>query len=604
MSQNDTEKQRSGSIILPIVNVMGLIDRSQIGGFLAMLCALAAAASITLGFGYVLKGLVDHGLTDRNTAQLNSSLALMVVMVAGLALASFARLAISGWLAEQLVAKLRIHAFSRLLMLDPGFYMKRASHEVSNSLSADTTLIGTTVATSMPLVVRNILLVSGGIVMLVATSPHLTLLVLLVLPLVALPVVLIGRLVRKNAKGAQEQTGKLGGMMGETLSAIQTVQSFTAEERFARKFGGEAESALKAAMKQILSRSAMAASVIFILFSSLCAVMWVGAHDVMNGTMSAGALTSFVFYAAIVASAFGILGDVGAAMFRAAAAMERIRELLAIEPKIISPKVDEKPAPFLGSISIENVYFRYQDAPVLNGISMAVHAGETIAIVGASGAGKTTLFQLLMRFYDPTEGRILMDGRDVRALPLGPLRDAVAYVPQDGALFSASVRENILLGNPDARKGQIEQAAKDAQAHDFIMALPEGYDTLLGERGMRLSGGQKQRIALARALLKDAPILLLDEATAALDSENEKAIQKAIHELRGKRTVMIIAHRLSTVLEADRIFVMDAGKVVEEGKHAELLAKGGIYARMVSQQFTLAETRARQIHPDLSGSLH
>lgn len=597
-------KKRPSGIVSPIVNAMGLIDRSQIGAFMAMLGVIASAAVITLGFGYILKTLVDEGFSASDPARLNQSLVIMLCMIAGLALASFGRLAIAGYLAEQLVAKLRVHAFARLLTLDPAFYMRRASHEVSNAVSADTALIGTTIATSMPLVVRNILLVAGGIAMLVATSPQLTMMVLLVLPLVALPVVLIGRIVRRNAKGAQERVGLLGGQMGEALASIQTVQSYTAEESFARRFANAAEDALNAAMKQTLSRSAMAASIIFILFASLCAVMWVGAHDVMKGTMSAGALTSFVFYAAIVASAFGILGDVGASLFRATAAMERIREILALAPSVVSPQNAEPLQSVQGSIGMEDVHFKYADAPTIDGITMNIRAGETIAIVGPSGAGKTTIFQLLMRFADPQSGRITLDGRDIRTISLHDLRGAFAYVPQDCTMFSGSVRDNILLGNTDARTGQIEKAARDAQAHDFIMELPEGYDTKLGERGMRLSGGQKQRIALARALLKDAPILLLDEATAALDTQNERAIQDAVHLLHGKRTVMIIAHRLSTVLEADRIFVMNAGKIIEEGTHAQLMSKGGIYARMIEQQFASAEDNARRVLPGVTDSLH
>lgn len=604
MTANVTEKTKPQRSLSPLLGVFGLIDRGQLLAFVCMLLALATAAGITLGFGYVLKDLVDQGLTGHNISEINRILFIMVLMVCGLAMASFARLSLSGWLAETIVARLRVHAFTRLLTLDPAFYMRRMSHEVANSLSADTTLVGTTIATSLPLVMRNLLLVMGGIVMLVATSPRLTLMVLGIMPLVALPVIVIGRRVRGNAKKSQEQTGLLGGMMGETLSNIQTVQSYTAEERFARKYATQAHDTLKAAMRQILTRAAMASSVIFILFSSLCAVMWIGARDVMDGTISSGALASFVFYAALVASAFGILGDVGAAVFRAAAALERIREILNMQPTIVSPVSETKIPEATGSVQVSDLYFKYLDAPVIDGMSFNVRAGETVAIVGPSGAGKTTLFQLLMRFADAQSGSIMLDGRDIRSLPLEYLRGTVSYVPQDGALFSGTVKENILLGNPDARLGQIEKAARDAQAHDFIMALPNGYDTLLGERGMRLSGGQKQRIALTRALLKESPILLLDEATASLDTENEKAIQAAVRALHGKRTVMIIAHRLSTVLEADRIYVMQAGKIVEEGTHSELLTKNGVYARMVGQQFSLAEDQARRAHLGLTDSLH
>lgn len=604
MTPDVTEKTNQTRLMPPALSVLGLIERGQIGPFLLMLLALVAAAGITLGFGYVLKELVDQGLAGKDIARINHLLGIMVLMVAALALASFTRLSIAGWLAENVVARLRVRAFTRLLLLDPAFYQRRMSHEVANALSVDTTLIGSTIGTSLPLVVRNILLVTGGIVMLVATSPRLTLMVLAIMPLVALPIVLIGRLIRRNAKKSQEHTGLLGGLMGETLSNIQTVQSYTAEERFARKYANAAHDTLKAAMRQTVTRASMASSVIFVLFSSLCAVMWIGARDVMDGTMSSGALASFVFYAALVASAFGILGDVGAALFRAAAALERVQDILSLEPGIHSPQMSARLPDAAGALQISDVHFRYNETPVIDGLSFSVPAGKTIAIVGPSGAGKTTLFQLLMRFADPQAGSIALDGRDIRTLPLPYLRGAIAYVPQDGALFSGTVKENILLGNPDARQGQIEKAARDAQAHDFIMALPQGYDTLLGERGMRLSGGQKQRIALARALLKESPVLLLDEATASLDTENEKSIQTAVQSLHGKRTVMIIAHRLSTVLEADRIYVMQAGRIVEEGTHTELLARNGIYARMVGQQFAVAEDHARRAHPGLTDSLH
>ncbi|USO07645.1 MAG: ATP-binding cassette domain-containing protein [Rhodospirillales bacterium] len=598
------EKQRR-NFVKPLLNLLGLIGRGQLPAFLGLLIAVGGAAGITLAFGHVIKNLVDQGFTGAGAAHLDRTLMLMVALVAGLALSSFSRLSLAGWLSERLVADLRTRAFARLLMLDPGYYHKRLSHEIATALSADTALIGTTMATSLPLVLRNILLVLGGMAMLLTTAPRLTLLVLLVMPLVALPVIVIGRVVRGNARHAQERTGALGGLMGETLAAIQTVQSFTAETRLSERYRRDAEDVLRADMRQILSRAAMVASIIFILFSSLCGVMWLGAHDVMAGRLSAGALTGFVFYAAIVASAFGILGDVGAAVFRAAAALERVREMLALEPAITSA-ADAKPlaVPARGDIAVENLSFAYGDAPILDGLTLQVRAGETVAVVGASGAGKTTLFQMLMRFADPQRGRVLLDGQDISDLKLEDLRGAIAYVPQDGALFSTSVRDNIRLGDPDATQDRVEAAARDAQAHDFIMAMPHGYDTELGERGTRLSGGQRQRIALARALLKPAPVLLLDEATAALDSENEKAIQQAVRALHGRRTVLIIAHRLSTVLEADRIFVLNDGRVAEEGTHAELVRKGGLYARMWEQQFSMAETQARAAHPNVSGVFH
>lgn len=592
-------------MISSTLGVLSLVSRSQMGWFILMLVVLATSAMITLAFGLLLKGLVDKGFSTGDASHLDKTLVVMLGMVVVLAVASFARLAISGWLSEQIVARLRLTTFAHLLTLDPAFYQRKNSSEITSSLTADLTTISTVVSSSLPLVVRHSLMALGGFAMLVATSPQLTLLVMGALPLVGIPVVLIGRLVRKKSRMSQECVGALGGMVGETLGAIQTVQSYTAESRFQEKFLEGTAVAGRVAMQQVYSRSAMVSSIIFILFASLCAVMWVGASDVMKGEMTAGALTSFVFYAGVVASAFGVLGDMGAALFRAAASLDRVNALLAEKPVIAdTPGADAKPV--YGNLVLENITFRYGDAaksPALDGLTMSIKAGQTVAIVGDSGAGKTTIFQLLMRFYDPQGGRILMDGEDIRGLSLQTLRHAIAYVPQDSALFSGSVRENILLGSPDATQDMIEAAARDAQAHDFILALPEGYDTPLGERGMRLSGGQKQRICLARALLKTAPVLLLDEATAALDTGNEKAIQHAVQALHGRRTVIIIAHRLSTIMEADRIYVLHNGKILEAGTHTELVAKGGAYARMVAHQFSQVEDRARREYPDLTGSI-
>lgn len=591
-----------------VFRVLTLVEPSQRWWFVLMIFVLCLSAAVTLGFGILLKGLVDTGFSNNDIHHLNKTLFVMLGMVALLSAASFARLAISGWLSEQIVSHLRIKSFAHLLGLDPSFYQKRHSGEVASSLSADLTTIGTVVATSLPMMVRHSLMAAGGFAMLVTTSPHLTMLVMVVLPLVAVPVIVIGRAVRRRSKKAQEQTGQLGGMVAETLSAIQTVQSYTAEDEFLSRFRAQSAVAGRAAMRQAFSRSAMVSSVIFVLFTALCVVMWVGAHRVMSGDMTAGALTSFVFFAGVVASALGVLGDMGAALFRAAAALERVQDILDVVPAIASvpDDVSGHSRKITGVLSFENLRFRYAAEaahPALDGLNFTVGAGETVAVVGDSGAGKTTLFQLVMRFYDPEDGRILLDGRNIRSMPLEGLRAAISYVPQDCALFSGSVYDNITMGDRDAAQAEVEAAARDAMAHDFIMALPQGYDTPLGERGMKLSGGQRQRIALARALFKKAPVLLLDEATAALDSGNEKAIQEALKNLHGRRTVMIIAHRLSTVIDADRIYVIQRGRLVEQGSHAELLAQGGAYARMVAAQFSMAEDRARREYPDLTGSV-
>lgn len=602
MTTENTRRNGSG-LIASVSDIVSLVDKKQIGWFALMIAVLVSSAAITLGFGLLLKGLVDKGFSTNDIDHLNRTLVIMLGMIVVLAMGSFARLAISGWLAEHIVSGLRFRAYAHLLGLDPSFYRRRNTTEISSALSADMTTISTVVATSLPLVVRHSLTALGGLAMLVATSPRLTLLVLGALALVGIPVVLIGRIVRKRAKIAQDHAGQLGGMIGESLSAIQTVQSYTAEPSFMDRFKSQSNVSGRAAMQQVLARSSMVASIIFILFAALCAVMWIGAHDVMKGDMSAGALASFVFYAGVVASAMGVLGDMGAAVFRAAAALDRVNGLLATGSAIAT---GQSTPVIKGNIAFEAVTFRYDEKNkhrALDNLALSVRMGETVAIVGESGAGKTTLFQLLMRFYDPESGRITLDGHDIRGMDISHLRRSMAYVPQDSALFSGSVRENILLGNSDAGDTEIVEAAKQAQAHDFIMALPQGYDTLLGERGMRLSGGQKQRIALARALIKQSPVLLLDEATSALDSGNEQGIQDAVQALHGKRTVLIIAHRLSTVIHADRIYVLHQGKVVEEGTHTALLARNGLYARMAERQFSLAEDKARREYPDLTGRL-
>ncbi len=493
-------------------------------------------------------------------------------------------------LGERVVADIRRALFDRVLGLSPAFYERMMTGEVLSRLTTDTTLIQSVIGTSVSVALRNVLLLLGGLAMLMLTSAKLTGLVLLLVPLVIVPIIVLGRKLRRLSRETQDWIAASSGNASEALTSVQTVQAFTNEDAARARFGEITETAFDAALRRIMTRAQMTVIVIFLVFSGIVGVLWIGANDVRMGAMTPGELVQFVIYAVMVAGSVGALSEIWGELQRAAGATERLVELLGATDSVTDPAAPlALPKPVRGEIAFEGVHFHYPTRPgtqALDGIDLRVEPGETVALVGPSGAGKTTVFQLLLRFYDPAAGSVRLDGIDLRDMARADFRAAMALVPQDPVIFATSARENIRFGRPDASDEEVEVAARAAAAHDFIAALPMGYDTQVGERGMMLSGGQKQRIAIARAILRDAAVLLLDEATSALDAESERAVQAAVERLSRGRTTLVVAHRLATVKQADRIVVFDQGRIVATGTHDALVAEGGLYARLARLQFT------------------
>ncbi|TFF27331.1 ATP-binding cassette domain-containing protein [Jiella endophytica] len=550
---------------------------------------LALAAITTLSLPLAVRRVIDHGFIESDTGLINAYFGMLMVLAAVLALASAGRYYFVITLGERVVADLRKAVFSHLTRLSPTFYDTAESGEIVSRLAADTTQVKSAVGATASVFLRNAILFLGALAMMVATSPALSLIVIAAIPFIVLPLVAFGRGVRRKSRHAQDTLATANAYASEAIGAMRTVQAFTSERAVTGRFGGAVDEAFGAARASIKARALLTAIAIFLIFASVVAVLWIGAARVTAGTLSPGTLSQFLLYAVFAAGALGQLSEVWGELSLAAGAAERLTELLAEEPVIVAPpRPAALPAPATGRVTFEAVSFSYPsrpDMPTLNGLSFDVEPGETVAIVGPSGAGKSTVFALLERFYDPSGGRILVDGVDLRTTDPLELRSRIALVPQDTTIFAASARDNIAFGDPSASSEAIAAAARQALAEGFVKALPEGYETLLGERGVTLSGGQRQRIAIARALLRDAPILLLDEATSALDAESEVLVQKALDELMVGRTTLVIAHRLSTVLKADRILVLDQGRLVEEGNHQSLISKGGIYARLAKLQF-------------------
>ncbi len=563
------------------------------------LIALIVASGATLAVPLAVRRMIDLGFSKENAQFIDQYFTMMLVVALILALASAARFYFVTWIGERVVADLKSTVFAHLLGLSLPFYEKNQTGEILSRLVADTTQIKAVFGASASIALRNLVLFTGAVIMMIFTSATLSGLVLLALPVIILPLIFFGRWVRRLSRTAQDALAESSARAGESISAIQTVQAFVHESRDIAEFDSAVEASFIAARTRARARAMLTASVIFLTVGSVVAILWIGAQHVLAGRLSGGTLGQFVLYAAFAAGAMGELSQVWGEIQLAAGAAERLAEILDVEPTIkqrAQPKA--LPVPARGEISLKDVNFTYPARPeseVLKNLSFQVKAGETVAIVGPSGAGKSTIFNLLLRFYDPEAGSIKIDGVELADADLADLRGRIAYVPQETFVFAASAADNIAYGRADAATGDIEKAAKAALADEFIKKLSQKYETALGERGIMLSGGQRQRIAVARALLRDAPILLLDEATSALDSESEIKLQNALANLMEGRTTLVIAHRLSTVQNADRILVLNEGRIVETGTHDALLAKGGLYARLAKIQFRDGVQRRFQV---------
>jgi ATP-binding cassette, subfamily B, bacterial len=583
--------KREGSRDLRQLRRLAAYLRPYRGHVLGALLALVLASAAVLSLGIGLRYLVDGGFGEARPAALDHAIEAVAVVIATLAVATYLRSYLVTWLGERVVADLRRDVYRHVLHLSPGFFEVTRTGEVLSRLTTDTSVVQTVIGASVTQALRNLLLVVGGVALLAVTNPRLTGFVLVVVPLVVVPIVVLGRRVRRQSRAAQDRMADVAGAAEEAINAIRTVQSFAQENREGARFAAATEGAFAAAARYARSRALLGAIIITLVFGAITVVLWLGGHDVLAGRITAGELSSFVFYATLVASAFGGLSDVFGDLQRAAGATERLFELLDAPAEVAAPAAPTPlPAHSQGALSFQGVTFAYPSHPdrlVLGELDLEVRPGETVALVGPSGAGKTSVFQLLMRYYDPLRGRILFDSLPITALDPRAYRRRIALVPQEPVIFSADAAANIRYGRPDAGDAQVRAAAEAAAATEFLDRLPDGFATFLGEKGVRLSGGQRQRIAIARAVLCDPAVLLLDEATSALDAENERLVQLALERLMQGRTSLVIAHRLATVLRADRIVVLDEGRMVEQGRHEDLLRRGGLYARLAELQFNL-----------------
>ncbi|MEM6667468.1 MAG: ABC transporter transmembrane domain-containing protein, partial [Pseudomonadota bacterium] len=583
------EADRKRRDLRPLKTLLPYVLRHK-GVLIAAFLALVTASAATLAVPMAVRRIIDFGFTDAGGGFIDRYFGFMILVVLILALASSARYYFVTWLGERIVCELRTAVFAHLTRLSPGFYDKSQSGEVVSRLTADTTQIKSAIGASSSIALRNLFLFLGATALMIITSPRLSMIVLAAIPLIVLPMVAFGRSVRRRSRLAQDTLAEAASYSGEILGAIRTVQAFTFERRATAAFGGAVERAFQAARASTAARAALTAFALFLIFSSVVAVLWIGAQDVLAGRTTPGELGQFVLYAVFAAGALGELSQVWGEVAQAAGAAERLSELLEEEPAIRSPENPvAMPIPTRGAITFDGVGFAYPSRPdvtVFNDLSFQIEPGETVALVGPSGAGKSSILSLILRAYDPLTGSVRIDGVDAASAHVEALRQSMSLVPQESVIFAASARDNIGFGNPDADGTAIENAARMANAHDFVVALPEGYDTMLGERGVLLSGGQRQRISIARAILRDAPILLLDEATSALDAQSEALVQGALETLMEGRTTIVVAHRLATVMRADRILVIDDGRILDQGTHQALVSRGGLYADLARLQFT------------------
>jgi ATP-binding cassette, subfamily B, bacterial len=572
----------------PLASLLPYVGRYRWHASAALL-ALLAAAITTLAVPIAVRRMIDFGFARESASLIDSYFTVMIAVVAVLALASAVRFYLVTTLGERIVADLREEVFGHLVSLSPAYFDVARSGELISRLTADTTQIKAAVGASVSIALRNLVLFAGATAMMVVTSPRLSAFVLAVIPVIVLPLYGFGRAVRRRSRAAQDTLADASAYASELIGATRVLQAFTNETLARTRFGAAVEHAFLAARASIRARAVLTAIAIFLVFSSVVVVLWIGAHDVVAARISAGRLSQFVLYAVLAAAGLGQLSEVWGEVSQASGAAERLFEILHVRTAILPPaRPIALPQPRRGEVSFADVRFCYPARPtglVLDGVSFDVRHGEKVAVVGPSGAGKSTIFNLILRFYDPQSGLVRFDGIPLREVDPAALRRSIALVPQDAVVFATSVRENIRFGRPQATDAEVARAAEAALALEFVNRLPQGFDTALGERGMTLSGGQRQRIAIARAILRDAPLLLLDEATSSLDAESETLVKTALDRLTADRTTLVIAHRLATVLSCDRILVMEAGRIVEEGRHEALVAAGGLYARLAKLQF-------------------
>ncbi|MBL0405160.1 ATP-binding cassette domain-containing protein [Microvirga aerilata] len=586
LSQGQTRPKAALGALKPLIPY-GLAYKGRIA---AALAALAMASAATLVVPIAVRRVVDFGFSEEGRVFISAYFALLLVVVGVLAVSSALRYYCVITLGERVVADVRSAVFRHLTSLDPAFFDQTKSGEIVSRLTADTTQVKAAFGVSISIALRNLFLFLGATVLMIVTSPKLSALVLLAIPVIVLPLVFSGRAVRRRSRAAQDRLADASAYAAEAIGAVRTMQAFGMESLTASRFAAAAEDAFTAARLSTTMRAFLTGAGLFLVSASVVGVLWYGAQDVLAGEMTGGRLSQFVLYAVFAASSLGQLSEVYGELAQAAGAAERLGEILAAKPAVRTPHAPKPlPEPSPGTVAFEDVHFSYPtrtEQPALHGLSFKVASGERVAIVGPSGAGKSTILQLLLRFYDPQRGTIRVDGVAITEADPFALRARMALVPQEPTIFAASVLDNIRYGRPDATEDEVRRAAELASADGFIQAMPQGYGTPIGERGVTLSGGQRQRLAIARAILKDAPILLLDEATSALDAESERKVQTALDRLMEGRTTLVIAHRLATVRSADRILVMDDGLIVEEGTHEALLAQGGLYARLARLQFT------------------